>query len=279
MKDFRIRLISGLLGLAFFLGCIFWNEYSFGFLFLLATVIGLWEFYTLLEKAGYRPMKYLSIAMGAIVFCSNFIFAQRLALEEPVPFILVMLIVPMAFLLFPYELFRREESPFTNISFSFSGIIYIALPFATLNYIVMYPSNGLDHYYHWDVLLSYFFILWANDMGAYFAGNLFGKHKLFERISPKKTWEGAIGGLALSLVLAAICAQFVTSISLFDWLVIATLIVFFGTLGDLVESFFKRGLGVKDTGNILPGHGGVMDRFDSLLLSVPFVFVYLRLFT
>ncbi|PCJ81147.1 MAG: phosphatidate cytidylyltransferase [Flavobacteriales bacterium] len=279
MTDLPKRLASGLTGLAILVGCILWSKYSFGAFFLLTTVFGLWEFYTLLEKGGYKPMKYFGVIVGIVVFCGNFIFAEKIAQGEPLPQALLLLIIPLGFLFFLVELFKKNENPFTNISFSFSGIIYIAFPFATLNYIAIYKGDNLADFYHPEMVLCYFLILWGNDTGAYFAGNLFGKHKLFERISPNKTWEGGIGGLLLAITVAIVISYYLTEISIFDWIAIAILIVFFGTLGDLVESYFKRGLGIKDSGNILPGHGGVLDRSDSLLLSVPFVYAYLRLFT
>jgi phosphatidate cytidylyltransferase len=240
---------------------------------------GLWEFYSLIENKHVKPQKYLGTALGGLVFAANFIFAQRVACGEKTPIILVLVIVPLAFLFFLFELFKKHHNPFTNISFSLSGIIYIAFPFAILNYLVMYPGLISREYYHPEMLISFFVILWASDTGAYFAGNFFGKHKLFERISPNKTWEGFFGGVLLSVLVAIVVSTFITHIDWVDWVVIGALISTFGTLGDLVESYFKRGLGIKDSGNILPGHGGILDRFDSLLLSVPFVFVYFRLFT
>ena len=276
MNELTKRILIGVPGIIFIIFCIIYSPYTFGALFLLVTVLALWEFYNLIENDEVKPMKYLGTIIGATVFIANFYFAQQMAQGEHIPLRFVLFIIPMVFLFFLVELFKKNTSPFTNISFSLSGIIYIAFPFAILNYVVMFPEEYTSNYYHPEILIYYFLMLFANDTGAYFAGKQFGKTKLFERISPKKTWEGSVGGLLLSLSVATGLSFIFTTIDIIDWLVLATIIVVFGTLGDLVESYFKRGLGIKDSGNILPGHGGVLDRFDSLLLSVPFAFVYLR---
>lgn len=120
-------------------------------------------------------------------------------------------------------------------------------------------------------------MLWTNDTGAYLAGRFFGKHKLFERISPKKTWEGSIGGGILTIGVAFILSVYFTNLDQTNWIVLAILVAVFGGLGDLVESMLKRSLNIKDSGNLLPGHGGILDRFDGLLLSIPFIYSYLYL--
>lgn len=279
MTELQKRILIGVPGIFLLIFCIVWSRYTFGALFLLITVLALWEFFTLIERDQVKPMKYLGTGIGAIVFIANFYFAEKMAQGEIIPLRFVLFIIPMVFTFFLFELFKKNELPFTNISFSLSGIIYIAFPFAILNYIVLFPEEYSQEFYHPEILISYFLILFANDTGAYFSGKKFGKHKLFERISPKKTWEGSIGGFLFSLSVAIGLSFIFKTIGLIDWIVLSVIIVVFGTLGDLVESYFKRGLGIKDSGTILPGHGGVLDRFDSLLLSVPFVFVYLRLYT
>jgi CDP-diglyceride synthetase len=185
------------------------------------------------------------------------------------------LLLPLAcmFLILPVELYRKRENPFTNIAHGFLGIIYVAVPFTLMvNVIHLDSIEG----YRPEFLVGFFMLIWASDTGAYFAGSLFGKRKLFERISPKKSWEGAAGGMALSLVMAAIWAQFIDIIDLRQWLILAGISVVAGIYGDLVESLLKRNTGVKDSGSILPGHGGVLDRFDSIILATPFAFVYLK---
>ena len=156
-----------------------------------------------------------------------------------------------------------------NIAITFLGIIYVSVPFSLMNFIVFQDVNV----YNPDLFLSLFIFIWVNDSGAYIAGTAFGKHRLFERISPKKSWEGFIGGL-LSTVLAAyiLSVTFVSEYSFAFMTIIAVIIVVTGTLGDLVESLFKRNLGVKDSGKVIPGHGGLLDRFDSIILAAPIVF-------
>lgn len=262
--------------MVFMLACILWNQYTFGILFLIIAVLGLWEFYINLEKGGYQPQKYLGTILGAFIFVANFFFAESLAKNENIKLTWVLYLIPVSCVFFLVELYKKNENPFTNISFTLSGVIYIAFPFALLNYIVMFPNTD---FYHPEIFIGFLFLIWAGDIGAFFVGKKFGKHKLFERISPKKTWEGFFGGLGLAMIVATVISFYFVSISLFDWLALSIIISIFGTLGDLVESQFKRGLGVKDSGKILPGHGGILDRFDSLMLSTPFVFSYMKLFT
>ena len=229
------------------------------------------------EKSGSFPQKIMGTIYGAILFIGNvlvFYAYKNSDSQSRNPGLLVQFIILFIFLfiflIFIFELFRKKENPFGNISFTFLGIIYVALPLSLLNYI-----NILSGKYNYQLLFGIFFILWCNDAGAYIVGSLTGKHKLFPRISPAKSWEGSIGGGLISYGIVFIISKWYTSISFIDWMVIATILIVIGTLGDLVESLFKRSVTVKDSGNILPGHGGILDRFDSLLMSVPFIFAYL----
>jgi phosphatidate cytidylyltransferase len=167
---------------------------------------------------------------------------------------------------------KNERKPFTNIAFTFLGIIYVAVPFALFNIAAF--EDGV---YNYEIIWGCLFILWACDTGAYFAGTFFGKRKLFERISPKKSWEGFFGGAALALLFAFGIAQFFHSYSVTEWMIIGVIIVVGGTYGDLVESLLKRSIEIKDSGTILPGHGGFLDRFDGLLIAIPFIVVYVEL--
>jgi len=180
--------------------------------------------------------------------------------------------IPVLFLIFIFELYLKAENPFQNIACTLLGIIYVALPFSLLNYITTTTQT-----YSYELLFGFFFIIWSCDSGAYLVGSTIGKHKLFPRISPGKTWEGSIGGAIISYGVAYLISGWYTSIDRIDWMVIATILIVIGTIGDLVESLFKRSINVKDSGTILPGHGGILDRFDSLIMSAPFVFTYLYL--
>ena len=185
---------------------------------------------------------------------------------------LLIINIPLVFLIFIAELYTKATNPFRNIAFTILGIVYVAVPFSLLNYLVTYTGT-----YSYELLFGFFFILWSNDSGAYLAGSAFGKRKLFPRVSPGKSWEGSIGGAIASYIVVFIISKWYTGFSIIDWMVIAAILIVIGTLGDLVESLYKRSKNVKDSGKLLPGHGGILDRFDSLLMATPFVFTYLYL--
>jgi phosphatidate cytidylyltransferase len=169
------------------------------------------------------------------------------------------------------ELYRKQTNPIHNWAYFILGQIFIALPFSLLNFILFIND--------WQplVLLSVFVTIWVNDTGAYLTGVTIGKHRLFERISPKKSWEGFIGGAVFALLSGYIFSLLIPGIQLINWLIFSEIIVVFGTFGDLIESLMKRTVGVKDSGDLIPGHGGLLDRFDSMLLAAPVIFIYLSL--
>jgi phosphatidate cytidylyltransferase len=178
------------------------------------------------------------------------------------------------------KLYKRfERKPFTNIAYTFLGLFYVAAPFALLNIAAFENGN-----YNYQIMFGCLFILWASDTGAYFAGTYLGKRKLFERISPKKSWEGFFGGALLALAFAIGLPFFFESIdqpsflSLTNWIIVGLIIIVGGTFGDLIESLLKRSIEIKDSGDALPGHGGFLDRFDGLLISAPFIVAYLEIF-
>jgi phosphatidate cytidylyltransferase len=172
------------------------------------------------------------------------------------------------------KLYKKfERKPFTNIAFTFLGIFYVAVPFAILNVVVYEEGN-----YNYEIILGSLLILWASDTGAYFAGTRFGKRKLFERISPKKSWEGFVGGAVLALIFVFGLSLFLHSLTVEQWLIVGIIIIVGGTFGDLIESLLKRSIEIKDSGDSLPGHGGFLDRFDGLLISAPFIAAYLEIF-
>ncbi len=268
MSNLATRTITGVVLVILVIAAIISGQYSFALLFLIFTMIGLWEFYTLVERAGVFPNKPAGIFAGIVLFASNALVAMD-TLE--VQWLLLNFL--FIFVIFLYELYRNDPNPFTNIAFTFFGLLYVAVPFSLLNY---FPNPGFTPAgHHCSILLGFFFLVWINETGAYVLGSALGKHKLFERVSPKKTWEGVIGGGILSLCTAWLISLFYLQINLFDWLIIALIVVVFGSYGDLFESMFKRSINAKDSGTILPGHGGVLDRFDGVFMAAPFVFVYL----
>ncbi|MFH1321100.1 MAG: phosphatidate cytidylyltransferase [Bacteroidota bacterium] len=277
MSNLITRTITGVFFIAIIIGSILLSQLAIVVLFAIITVLGTWELYKLSEKDGIKPQKIIGVIGAFLLFLSNTFFVFTI---PPNLFrfnwegLTCLLIIPILFLFFIVELFRKTQKPFTNIAYTFLGIIYVALPLSMINYIVC-PDPEIG--YQPNILLGFFFLLWTYDTVAYLIGINFGKHRLFERISPKKTWEGSIGGAVICFVIAYIISIYFTELGVVDWLVIAAIIIVFSTLGDLVQSLFKRSLNIKDSGKILPGHGGILDRFDGLLLSTPFVFIYLQL--
>jgi phosphatidate cytidylyltransferase len=265
LNNFTKRTLTATVFVAVLLGCTYYNPISFSVLFFLVTVLGVWEFYTLSEKGGSKPQKITGTIISALVFITNACVCMGYADPK-----ILILSIPLFFLIFIVELYLKAKDPFRNIAFTILGIIYVALPFSLLNYI-----NWNSGIYNYQLVFGIFFIIWSCDAGAYLVGSAIGKHKLFLRVSPGKTWEGSIGGAFLSYLVAYIISGWYTSVSRTDWMILATILVVFGTLGDLVKSIYKRSLNVKDSGTILPGHGGILDRFDSLIMGTPFVFTYL----
>ncbi len=244
------------------------SQYAFASLFLVITIMGLWEFYSLLEKADIRPNKVLGIIAGTFLFVSNALIGLGLA---PMQILLINFL--FIFFVFLLELYRDIPNPFTNVAFTFFGLLYVAVPFALLNYL---PNPGFQgDMYQSNILLGFFFLVWVNESGAYLVGSAIGKHKLFERVSPRKTWEGTSGGGILCLITSYVISIYFVELSMLNWLIVGGLVVIFSTYGDLFESMFKRSIKAKDSGRILPGHGGILDRFDGVIMAVPFVFVYL----
>lgn len=227
------------------------------------------EFYKLIEQAGYNPSRWTGTISGIIFFFICFGLSTNLF-----PKTLAFTSIPIILLLLIFQIFSSKEKTLENGGLNVLGFIYIALPFSLLNYIVHPTINGNTQFYPW-ILVGIYFILWVNDSFAYFVGSAFGKHKMCKKISPLKSWEGLIGGAIFGLVMGVINAVIFQGLGVMDWIIIATITVTFGTLGDLFESKIKRETGVKDAGNILPGHGGFLDRLDSLLFVIPAVFFWL----
>ncbi|GAB4144384.1 MAG: phosphatidate cytidylyltransferase [Bacteroidia bacterium] len=274
-KNLIQRLITGSIFVTVLVGGIIWNQWSYGILFLFIITAGLLEFYRLSEKAGATPQKILGLTAGIAFFAGTFgIYATSKNL-----LILIVLSFLLLFVSFITELYRQSKHPFQNIAFTVLGILYVAVPFSLWNFTLFeLPEPPLGEWrYKGNILLGFFIILWTSDSLQYVCGRLFGRHKLFERISPKKTWEGFIGGALFTMLAAWFAGQYFTELRPVQWMIIAGIVAVAGTLGDLVESMFKRSIDIKDSGNILPGHGGILDRFDAVLISSPFVISYILL--
>ena len=278
-KNLLVRAVTGILFVAIMVAG-FLNPRAMVLLFALITGLSLWEYTGLINDRveNTRVNRFISTVAGvyllfAVALWRSGIVANFVAM---VPYILSIVY------LFISELYAKGKNPLNNWAYTMLGQLYIAVPFSLIN-IIAFETSAIDGGVRFDTLLplSIFFFLWANDTGAYCVGSLLGRHKLFPRISPAKSWEGSIGGAIVALLVAWLIGSMSannptgTTLGIPEWLGLALTVVVFGTWGDLVESLFKRTLGIKDSGNILPGHGGMLDRFDSSLMAIPAAVVYL----
>lgn len=270
------RLATALLGAAGVIFGIVYSDWTYLLIFFIIFFFSLREFYKLVGLDGMVPQKTFGMICGTVIFLLSF-FIERGDISYRYYFV----IFPLVSCVYMIKLYKKfERKPFTNVAFTFLGILYIAVPLALMHIgaFVDDPINPGKKIYNYEIVFGCLFILWATDTGAYFAGNFFGKRKLFERISPKKSWEGVFGGAALALVMAFIMAYFFKSLETWQWICISVIIIVGGVYGDLVESLLKRSIEIKDSGNSLPGHGGFLDRFDGLFISAPFIVAFLEIF-
>lgn len=265
----KTRAITGSIFVLVMLIALLSGAYVFTGFFMFLSLVCLIEFFTLVKTTGIRPHRTIGYIAAIIIFAS---VAGRYFIAFETKWLLIN--IPLLFGIFIRELYKKNTIPFSNIAYTFLGLFYTVVPF--IFYVSIAFITGT---YNFHLALGFFLMLWANDTGAYLFGVKFGKTRLFERHSPKKSWEGFIGGIFTSLLVAYIISIYFKDYAYFHWLIMAFIISTFGTLGDLVESMFKRSIDIKDSGSILPGHGGVLDRFDGLLLSAPVIFVYLYLIT
>lgn len=282
MNNFIVRTLTGIVFVATIVIC-FTNPTAMVLLFAAITGMTVWEFTGLVnEHKGVQVNRFISSVAAVYLFVAmagyNSGFAMGGNVNGTAPgAIFIPYLITIIYLLVA-ELYLKAKDPIGNWAYTMMAQLYIALPFSTLN-VLAFPTFGQ---YNMLLPLSIFVFLWINDSGAYCVGSLLGRHKLFPRISPGKSWEGSIGGGVLVVVVALLIATLLeknmpgeSSLSPLGWAGLGLTVVVFGTLGDLVESLFKRTLGIKDSGNILPGHGGMLDRFDSSLLAIPATVVYL----
>jgi len=264
MNNFWQRTLTGIVFVGVILGCVWAGRWPFFGLLFTINVMGLWEFTGLFNKNGYSLSRWVVLISGISVF----------TLISLVVYGLIdgawLYLTPLLFILFIIELFRTKDNPFSNIGLSIAAVAYISVPLSLFIYIA-----NIAFGYTPFVAMTCFLLIWANDTFAYLAGRAFGKTPLFPRISPKKTWEGFAGGAIGAMGVSLILTYYTPSYKLTELIGLALIFSVFGTVGDLVESMLKRSLNVKDSGNILPGHGGILDRFDALLFSMPFAFVYI----
>ena len=274
MSELVKRALTGVLIVLVLITGICSGQLGLIVLVLLLSIMGLWEFYSLVETGGHRPLKITGVFSGTAITFIVSLFSHGFVDEN-----YLVLIVPLLSIVLLVELFRRSDNPIVNTGITLLGVFYVALPFALINFLAYPPvqqeSDNMAQYSP-NILLGFFFLLWTNDSFAYLFGVKLGKRKLYEAVSPKKSWEGSFGGALFCLGCAYLTSQYFQELQLFQWIVISALVIIFGTLGDLVQSLFKRNMKVKDSGTILPGHGGILDRFDGVLIAIPFIFAYLE---
>ena len=237
------------------------------------------EYYNLIAASGVRVQKIKGLVSAAVIYTVSTLIAAS---------ILDVVYLAALFAIFPVllfsELYRKTEKPFDSLAHTLTGLVYVVVPFSFFPF-ASFGKEGLssllphpDLIFSPGIVIGFFILVWANDTGAYLSGVSFGRHKLFERISPGKTWEGFAGGLILALLAAWLMGPWLGVTGKIQWLVISVLVSVAGTLGDLSESLLKRSLGVKDSGSVLPGHGGFLDRFDSTLTAFPLACLFIILF-
>jgi len=280
MKNFIVRTITSV----FFVAAIvtsFLNPRAMTLLFSIVTGMTIWEYCSLVNDRPFISVnRFISTISGVYLFLAMAGYNSGLTPATVfIPYLVSIVYLMVA------ELYMKAKDPINNWAYTMLSQLYIALPLSLIN-ILAFRSNGYSIQYSYLAPLAVFVFLWINDAGAYCVGSLIGRHKLFPRISPGKSWEGSIGGGVL-VVVAAVVTWHVTTLygvndlglSAYGWAGLGLVVVVFGTWGDLIESLFKRTLGIKDSGNILPGHGGMLDRFDSTLMAVPAAVVYLYTLT
>ncbi len=270
MKEILIRSITGAGLVIAIVGSILLGKFYFASLFLLITVLGTIEFYKMFSASKNNPQKIFGTIISGILYILLALVAYKILSPLYIALIVVLLfVIPIR------ELYRKSESPIQNISITIFGILYIGLTLGLLNFLFYGEAIEGDNFHF---VLAFFVILWTSDSMAYLTGMSIGKHRLFERISPKKSWEGFFGGIISAMIVGYIFSLYFTDFNTLKWVVYSMVVAISGVYGDLVQSLFKRSLGLKDSGKIFPGHGGILDRFDAVLLAIPIAFAYVMLF-
>lgn len=264
MNNLLQRSITGAIFAVVVLGSILWDPYIQAIVFSVFMVLGILEFYNL-----FNDHHYVKVSKEIGVFIGIFIFSLLVGVSfQWLPVISILFIFPLFFTLILVELWRKTVHPLINISVLVFGIIYIVIPFFLTIDLNLRSTSYLPS------VVGMYLLIWTNDTFAYLTGRVVGRTKLFERISPKKTWEGTVGGILFTLLVGYIIGAFINRGEEMFWMISAIIIAPCAIFGDLLESLFKRSLNIKDSGNILPGHGGILDRFDAALFAIPFFYCW-----
>ncbi len=280
MNNFVLRTITGIAFVAVLVGAIIYSPFSFGALFAVVSGLATLEFCNIVnQQEGVRVNTFMCTVASIFLYFAFFAYNCGYANMLMVPTAVFLPYVAIFIYLLVSPLYFGRQSALLSWAFTMMSQLYVALPFALLNAVSFIPYPGpLGTAYVFMYPLAIFIFLWASDSGAYCVGSLLSKkipYKLFPSISPKKSWVGSIGGFVLAIAAGAVISHFEPSLTLLQWMGFGLVVAVFGTWGDLVESLIKRQLGIKDSGNVLPGHGGMLDRFDSSLLAIPASLVYL----
>lgn len=259
------RAITGVFFVVVMLASMLLGATVFACFFVVLSLFCLLEFFKMISSDDIKP----AVLAGLILACAVFVpLALYFLCQDYIQFILM--VVPASVLICITELYKKSKKPFFNLAFTFFGVLFAVVPFC------FFAATGfVDVDFNFHFPLAFMLLLWANDTGAYLVGVKFGKRRLFERHSPKKSWEGFLGGLFTSLLVSVIISTQYTELSAIQWMAFSLIIVVAGTFGDLFESMLKRSISVKDSGSLLPGHGGLLDRFDGLLFAAPLIYLYL----
>lgn len=273
MRNFIIRALTGIIFVAIIIGAICFHPVAYLCVFGIVILLILREFYGLVGHYEETKIRRLANCVaGVYLFVASFAYAYGWCGKVVFyPYLLYIMYI------FIGELYYKAPNPINNWALSFLGQVYYVLPFSLMNFILFSGAEEGTRSFEPFLLLSVFIFVWMSDTGAFLIGSLFGKHRLFERISPKKSWEGFFGGLLLALASSILFWYFFPAATWYAWMGFAFVIVLSGTWGDLTESLLKRKLGVKDSGHMLPGHGGLLDRFDSVTMAIPAAFIYIQL--
>lgn len=276
MKNFFVRTVTGVIFVAAVVAS-FLRPEAMVLLFSIVTGLTVWEFTGLVnERPGVTVNRFICTVAAVYFFYAMTYFCSDVYGGVAKSVVFIPYLVTVIYLMVS-ELYLKHADPIQNWAYTMLSQMYIALPFSLLNVLAFTATPQGAVSFNTLLPLSVFVFLWVNDSGAYCVGSLLGRHKLFPRISPGKSWEGSIGGAVFVLIAAWAISRFLdsTMLTTLEWLGLGLVVVVFGTWGDLIESLFKRTLGIKDSGNILPGHGGMLDRFDSSLMAIPAAVVYL----
>jgi phosphatidate cytidylyltransferase len=270
MNNLAQRVVTAIIGVAIIISGIIYHELTFGIIFIIISLLTLQEFYSLTSKNGYYPFKSWGLLFSTVLFSLIF-----LSVSGRIEYEFLWLLLPLFTFVFIIPLYAKKEShPINCLSVTLMGIFYIALPFSLLS-IIAFKNDS----YQYQIIIGLLIAQWASDTGAYFVGKTIGKTKLFERISPNKTWEGTIGGILLALGTLYLWSQYFEILTTIQWIGLGLIVSIFGSFGDLIESLFKRTFALKDSGTVLKGHGGFLDRFDGFIVAIPFATAYIMFIT